>query len=143
MPKSIQGLIDTPLAPSRYRLLVWVLYVLLVMLLAYRVGLVWWQWLMMALLTVGLFWSRLQRLPIVQHIAQPMGGDELWQCLVDNGQGEELWQMYLSDITEVGVCVVLRFEVVSPMPKALTVSVYPDQVPAEAYRRLKVLARFS
>lgn len=134
--------VDHALSASRLRYAYWAMYVGWVMLLGWLLGLSWWCWLIFLLVSAALWWSATIKLPKLRHIAMPNASDrDQWQFLVETAQGEMLWQGTLGHIKDLNHCLRLEVRVTIPMPTKQRFLIFPDQLPQDAYRQLKVLAR--
>ena len=77
-----------------------------------------------------------------QVLALSETADGSWQLVIDGYNGDEIWQAQLDRLTQLPFVVVFEFWVVQPMPRALTVTVYFDQLDRHALRELKLRSRF-
>ena len=54
----------------------------------------------------------------------------------------ELWEAELYRVMDLGYCVHLTFNVTHPMPMQKSEVIWQDQLPPDAWRKLKVIARW-
>lgn len=136
--------LDAPLQTSLHRIVLWAVFFMSIFGIVAVVGLVWWQWVVLLLVVVGLIWS-MQSVPSVRHLVQlptHQGDDGRWQLLVATHRGEQLWQGRLTAANDFGLGVQLSFEIDEPMPQIFGVVVFFDQLDDDDKRKLKVAVRF-
>lgn len=142
--------IDEEILPtSQWRLLIVAFWLFLMLLVMGVSGLVWWQWLIMLVVTgLGTWYYRhnhiSQRFPVA-HITQPPL-DKLhrspWFVYVDTKQDKlQLWQGYLNAMYVNRYLVILHFDIVEPLPNNRSVTIWRDQVSEEGWRKLQVFGR--
>lgn len=130
--------IDTALYPSKYRLVLMAVFVLLVVVFGLALGLGWWQWAVFGLVLTGVgFWTYTQNTPV--HL---VSSDGVWQVLMRTPRQDELWQLEIIKLTDRGFGIQIDAFVLEPMPKRLHFVVYPDMMDWENFRRLRAMARF-
>lgn len=136
--------IDTAIQPaSHLRLWLYVGLTSVMMLLAWFAALALWQYVLIlivaAVVTIYLSLSR----PILLHISQPPLSqriDKQWQLLVRTGRGDELWQARLIAVHGYQWAMSFEFMIVEPYKRPLSVTVFRDQVNADQWRALSILA---
>lgn len=130
--------IDTALYPSKYRLMLMAVFVLLVVVFGVALGLGMWQWAVFGLVLMGVaFWLHSQNTPV--HL---VSSDGLWQVLMRTPRQDELWQMDVHNLSDLGVCIVIDGDVVVPMERSVRFVIFKDMMDVNDYRKLRVLARF-
>lgn len=130
--------IDTALSLSKYRLMLGAVFVLLVVGLGVALGLGVWQWAVFGLvLVLVVFWTYSQNTPV--HL---VSSDGLWQVLVRTPRQDELWQMDVHRLSDLGVCIVIDGTAVEPMERAVRFVIFLDMMDRDDYRKLRVMARF-
>lgn len=151
--------IDTSLRASRYRLWLWAgvtvtiagIIGLLPLPISYKVAL--WV-LLVACVTVGQLAS--QQLLAVSSLPAKRSNksanewllsDTDWQIqcvrgyvITPFGQPADIYQAKLASVTAVGRAVMMKFWIFEPFDKRVSVTVWQDQVDADSWRQLQVLA---
>jgi hypothetical protein len=77
------------------------------------------------------------------HLTQPPINqriDRNWQLLVRTGRGDELWQAGLAAVDPYPWIISFEFIIVEPYRRALSVTIFRDQVSPEQWRELNILA---
>lgn len=136
--------IDTAIQPaSHLRLWLYVSLTSVMVLLAWFAALALWQYVLIlivaAAVTIYLTVSR----PILLHVSQPplsQRVDRQWQLLIRTGRGDELWQAQLIAVHGYRWAMSFEFIIVEPYKRSLSVSVFRDQVNADQWRALSILA---
>lgn len=129
---------DTPIYPSKYRLMLMAVFVLLVVGLGVALGLGVWQWVVFGFVLVGVgFWiTSYHRL---EHL---VSSDDLWECLIATYRQEEVWQVRVSGLCDLGFCVVIDGVVIEPVNRSVQFVIFADMLDCDEYRRLRAMARF-
>lgn len=136
--------IDTAIGPTSYlRLLLYSGLTCVMVLLAWIASLVLWQYVLVFIVatavTVYLMLSR----PIPLHLSQPPLShriDKHWQLLVRTGRGDELWQAELKAVHGYRWMMSIEFAIIEPYRRSLSVIIFRDQVSANQWRELCILA---
>lgn len=139
--------IDTAIQPASYlRLVLYIGLTSVMVVLAWLAALVLWQYVVIlivaAAVTIYLTLSR----PILLHFSQPpliQRVDRQWQLLMRTGRGDELWQAQLINVHRYQWAMSFDFTIVEPHRRPLSVTVFRDQVGADQWRELNVLASVS
>lgn len=136
--------IDTPVSlTSRMSTLIYISLVCVMSVLAWLAELSLWQYVL--LLTIGVFvfgYVTLSK-PILLHLTQPpvdQRVDRHWQLLLRTGRADELWQASLLSVHRYPLLIHLSFAVTTPYQRALTITIFHDQVSADQWRKLNMLA---
>ncbi len=82
--------------------------------------------------------------PILLHLSQPPLSKRVdigWQLLMRTGRADELWQANLSATYYFPWVIHLRLNMTEPYRRSFTVTIFRDQVSAEEWRQLSILAR--
>lgn len=136
--------IDTAIrSSSRLRLLLYISLASAIILLAGLASLVLWQYVLILIISVAVVSYLALSRPIVLHLTQPPLNqriDRNWQLLMRTGRGDELWQAGLAAVHPYHWLISFDFIVVEPYQRALSVTIFRDQVSAEQWRELNVLA---
>lgn len=136
--------IDAPIKPaSRIRLLFYLFLASVMLILAGLASLALWQYVLILIVsgTVASYLA-LSR-PILLHISQPPRGKSIyqhWQPLIRSSRGDALWQSELAAVSSYHWVICFEFIIVEPYQRHLSVAVFRDQVSAEQWRELTVLA---
>lgn len=136
--------IDTPVQSTSYlRALLYGSLTAIIILLAWLAKLWLWQY-MLILLVAALVVSYLAlSKPILMHLSQPPMSKRIdlgWQLLMRTGRADELWQATLSTVHRYPWLIHLTFIITEPYQRPFTVTILRDQVSAEQWRQLSVLA---
>ena len=81
--------------------------------------------------------------PIILHLSQPPLShqvDQHWQLLVRNSRGDALWHAHISKLHRYTFGIHIEFNIIEPYPRRLAITVFRDQVSAEDWRKLNILA---
>ncbi|ERL56807.1 hypothetical protein [Psychrobacter aquaticus] len=139
--------IDTAIQPASYlRLMLYVGLTGVMVVLAWFAALALWQSVLIltvsAAVTIYLTLSR----PILLHFSQPplsQRVDRQWQLLIRTSRGDELWQAQLINVYRYQWAMSFEFIIVEPYRRSLSVTVFRDQVSADQWRGLSILANVS
>ena len=139
--------IDTAIKPVSYlRLLMYIGLASAMIVLAWFAALVFWQYLLVLVVSVMVaIYLALSR-PILLHISQPplsQRADKGWQLLIRTGRGDELWQVQLVAVQAYRWTMSFEFNIVEPYRRSLSMTIFRDQVSADQWRELSVLANVS
>ena len=81
--------------------------------------------------------------PILLHLSQPPlqhRVDQHWQLLIRTSRDDALWQAHLSELHRYPLCIHFKFSIIEPYQRGLSVTIFRDQVSAEEWRKLNILA---
>lgn len=136
--------IDVAIKPaSRLRAFLFISLTLVMLLLAGLSKLLVWQYLVLIIITaVVIIYLSLSR-PILLHISQPPLShrvDRGWQLLMRTGRADELWQVNLEAAKHYNKAIHFNFTITEPYHRALAITLFKDQVDAEQWRQLSILA---
>ncbi|WP_201596133.1 hypothetical protein [Psychrobacter vallis] len=139
--------IDTAIQPASYlRLMLYIGLTSVIVVLAWFASLALWQAVLVlivaAAVTIYLTLSR----PILLHFSQPplsQRVDRQWQLLIRTSRGDELWQARLIAVHGYQWAMSFEFIVIEPYRRPLSVTVFRDQVSADQWRGLSILANVS
>lgn len=129
--------LDILVHQSHQKLVYWVMFVIAVGMLAWQIGMMWWQWMLLTAIVVVLSWLYMHCFQVVWIGCAHTDG--LWQIDVKKGMKQELWQAYLLSIHRaVGAneAVVIRFYVIEPAVRYVDVMVHRHNVMDEDFRKL-------
>lgn len=136
--------IDTAIRPtSHLRFFLYMSLTAVLVLLAWLAPLVLWQYVFVLVVAATVVIYLTMSRPIVLHLSQPplsQRMDRGWQLLLRSGRGDELWQAQLNAVHRYQWLIVFEFMITEPYHRALTVSVFRDQVSPEQWRELNILA---
>jgi len=139
--------IDTAIkSNSHLRILIYVGLLSMMILLAWLAELSLWQDVVILVVSaVVISYLALSR-PILLHLSQPPLYKQLskdWQLLMRTGRGDELWLAEINNIHRYHWFITLEFITVEPFKRALTVTIFRDQVSGNEWRQLNILANIS
>ncbi|MDO5650770.1 MAG: hypothetical protein Q4G13_01355 [Moraxella sp.] len=142
--------LDIAIATSWQMRRLWLAYLGVGVLLAFGAGLSWWQWSVFTLSVLLVWWLyRIREVRVIQLISPNGGVWGDWQLVVQSktpkiktADDAQLWQAELIKLTNMSVCIVFEFWVYEPMPRPLTVRIYPDQATQDEWRQLCKMVRF-
>lgn len=139
--------IDTAIKPISYlQILFYVALSSGIILLAVFASLSLWQYVVILLISaVVIAYLALSR-PILLHLSQPPLNKSLyedWQLLIRTSRGDELWQAKLNTVNQSSWVICFDFYIIEPYQRRFTVAIFRDQVSAEQWRELSVLANMT
>ena len=117
--------------------------VALFIVLAWRAELSLLFYVLILVVSAGVFGYLALAPPILLHMSQPPLAQRVhknWQLLLRTGRGDVLWQGDLIKTHRYHLCVHFEFMVREPYRRSLYVTIFRDQVSAEMWRKLNVLA---
>lgn len=136
--------IDTAVMPtSRLRVLLYGSLASAMLLLVSLASLSLWQYVLILIISATVVSYLALSRPILLHLSQPPLSqriDRNWQLLVRTGRGDELWQAGLSAVHSYHWLITFDFIIVEPYQRALSVTIFRDQVSANEWRELSILA---
>lgn len=141
----IQSLrIDTPIKiGSIWRNLLYVGLTVGLMLLAWSATLSLVQYALLAGISIVTAICLVMSQTTVLHLSQPLLSqrvDQGWQLLIRTSLGDELWQADLVTVNRYPLLIHLKFKVIEPHHRTLSVTIFCDQVSDDEWRELNVLA---
>lgn len=113
------------------------------LLLAWFASLLLWQYVLLLVISAAIAGYLALSRPMLLHLSQPPLNqriDRNWQLLIRTGRGDQLWQAGLATVYRYNSLIHLKFMVVEPYSRGLSVTIFRDQVSAEQWRELQVLA---
>lgn len=136
--------IDTAIQPaSHLRMRLYVGLISVMLLLAWFAALALWQYVLILIVAAAVTLYLTVSRPIVLHVSQPPLSQRVerqWQLLVRTGRGDELWQAQLIAVHGYQWAMSFEFVIVEPYRRDLSVTVFRDQVNADEWRVLSILA---
>ena len=136
--------IDAPIQPTSYlRLLFYVLLASVMMILVGLAFLALWQYVLIFVVTVAVVSYLALSRPILLHLSQPPLDKSVyqhWQLLMRTSHGDALWQAQLTAVSNYQWVICFSFIIKEPYQRPLSVVVFQDQVSAEHWRQLTILA---
>lgn len=81
--------------------------------------------------------------PILLHLSQPplsQRVDQDWQLLMRTARSDELWLSTLNKVQRHHWWIVFDFAIVEPFERNMSLTVFRDQVSADEWRELNILA---
>ena len=136
--------IDAPIQPASYlRLLFYMLLASVMMILAGLASLALWQYVLIFVVTVAAISYLALSRPILLHLSQPPLDKSIyqhWQLLMRSSRGDALWQAQLTAVSNYQWVICFSFMIKEPYQRPLSVVVFRDQVSAEHWRQLTILA---
>ena len=139
--------LDTAIKPVSYlQILFYIALSSILILLAVLASLSLWQYVLILIISVAVIGYLALSRPIVLHISQPPLAKDIyrdWQLLIRTGHGDALWQAQLKAVTQSRWVICFDFDIVEPHQSSLSIAVFRDQVNAEEWRKLIVLANMT
>ena len=136
--------IDAPIQPTTYlRLLFYMLLACVMVILAGLASLALWQYVLIFVVTVAAVSYLALSRPILLHLSQPPLDKSVyqhWQLLMRTSNGDALWQAQLTAVSNYQCVICFSFMIKEPYLRPLSVAVFRDQVSAEHWRQLTILA---
>jgi len=136
--------IDTPIQPTSYlRTLLYGSLAAIIILLAWLAKLWLWQYVLILLVAAVVSSYLALSTPILMHLSQPPVSKRVdlgWQLLMRTGRADELWQAELSTAHQFSWLIHLTLVITEPYQRSFTVTIFRDQVSAEQWRQLSILA---
>lgn len=139
--------LDTAIKPVSYlQILFYIALSGSIILLAMLASLSLWQYVLILIISVAVIGYLALSRPIVLHISQPPLAKDIyrdWQLLIRTGRGDALWQAQLKVITQSCWVICFEFNIIEPYQRPLSIAIFRDQVNAEEWRKLTVLANMA
>lgn len=136
--------IDSAIKPSSYlRALLYMSLTALLILLSWLANLWLWQYILILIVAAAVASYLALSKPILLHISQPPISKRIdigWQLLMRTGRADELWQAKISAANYYPWLIHLRLVMTEPYKRPFTVTIFRDQVTAEQWRQLSILA---
>ncbi|OXL27156.1 hypothetical protein [Psychrobacter sp. DAB_AL32B] len=136
--------IDTAIKATGYlRMVFYSVLASAIIILAGLASLSLWQYVLMLIISAAVISYLALSRPILLHISQPPLDKSVyqnWQLLIRTGRGDALWQAELSTLNHYRWVICFDFIVIEPYQRRLSVAVFRDQVSAEQWRELTILA---
>ncbi len=137
--------IDSAIKPASFlRASLYSSLALVFTLLSWLASLSLWQYLLLFVVTALIISYLALSKPILMHISQPPLSKRLdfgWQLLMRTSRADELWQARLLTATRYPWLIHLRLVLTEPYRRPLVVTIFRDQVNAEQWRQLSILAK--
>ena len=139
--------LDTAIKPMSYlQILFYIALSGSIILLAVITSLSLWQYVLILIISVAVIGYLALSRPIILHISQPPLAKDIyrdWQLLIRTGRGDGLWQAKLKEVTQSRWVICFDFDIVEPYQRPLSIAIFRDQVNAEEWRKLTVLANMT
>ena len=139
--------LDTAIKPVSYlQVLFYIALSGSIILLAMLASLSLWQYVLILIISVVVIGYLALSRPIILHISQPPLAKDIyrdWQLLIRTGRGDALWQAKLKAVTQSRWVICFEFNITEPYQRPLSVAIFRDQVNAEEWRKLTVLANMT
>ena len=139
--------LDTAIKPVSYlQILFYIALSGSIILLAMLASLSLWQYVLILIISVVVIGYLALSRPIILHISQPPLAKDIyrdWQLLIRTGRGDALWQAKLKAVTQSRWVICFEFNITEPYQRPLSVAIFRDQVNAEEWRKLTVLANMT
>lgn len=136
--------IDTPIKPtSHLRSGLYATLIAVMGLLAWLAQLSLAQYVLLLITSAGVTCYLALTRPILLHLSQPPlqhRVDQYWQLLIRTSRDDALWQAHLSELHRYPLCIHFKFSIIEPYQRGLSVTIFRDQVSAEEWRKLNILA---
>ena len=136
--------IDTAIkAMSYWRMIFYSVLASVMITLAALASLSLWQYVFILIISAAIIIYLALSRPILLHISQPPLDKSIyrnWQLLVRIGLGDALWQAELNTLAHYRWVICFDFIIIEPYRRRLSVAVFRDQVSAEQWRELTILA---
>lgn len=139
--------LDTAIKPMSYlQILFYIALSGSIILLAMLASLSLWQYVLILIISVAIIGYLALSRPIILHISQPPLGKDIyrdWQLMIRTGRGDALWQAQLKAVTQSRWVICFDFDIVEPYERPLSIAIFRDQLNAEEWRKLTVLANMT
>ena len=139
--------LDTAIKPVSYlQILFYIALSGSIILLAVLASLSLWQYVFILIISAAIIGYLALSRPIVLHISQPPLAKDIyrdWQLLIRTGRGDALWQAQLKAVTQSRWVICFEFNITEPYQRPLSIAIFRDQVNAEEWRKLTVLANMT
>ena len=136
--------IDAPIKPASYlRMLFYIVLASVMVILAGLASLALWQYVLIFVVSAAVVSYLALSRPILLHLSQPPLDKSIyqhWQLLMRSSRGDALWQAQLTAVSNYQWVICFSFMIKEPYQRPLSVAVFRDQVSAEHWRQLTILA---
>ena len=136
--------IDAPIKPASYlRMLFYIVLASVMVILAGFASLALWQYVLIFVVSAAVVSYLALSRPILLHLSQPPLDKSVyqhWQLLMRTSHGDALWQAQLTAVSNYQWVICFSFIIKEPYQRPLSVAVFRDQVSAEHWRQLTILA---
>ena len=136
--------IDAPIQPaSCLRLLFYMLLASVMVILTGLASLALWQYVLIFVVSVAIVSYLALSRPILLHLSQPPLDKSVyqhWQLLMRSSRGDAIWQAELTAVSNYPWLICLCFIIIESYQRHLSVTVFRDQVSAEHWHELTILA---
>jgi len=139
--------IDTAIQPASYlRVLFYMSLTSAMVILAWLASLNIWQYVVILIVAAAVTGYLILSRPVLLHMSQPplsQRVDRGWQLMIRTSRGDELWQAQMVDVHNYRWAMIFEFDIVEPYQRSLSRTIFRDQVSAEQWRELNILANIS
>ena len=139
--------IDTAIQPaSGLRVLLYMSLTSAMAILAWLASLNVWQYVVILIVAAAVTGYLILSRPVLLHMSQPplsQRVDRGWQLMIRTSRGDELWQAQMVKVHNYRWAMIFEFDIVEPYQRSLSMTVFRDQVNAEQWRELNILANVS
>lgn len=139
--------IDTAIQPTSYlRVLFYMGLTSAMVILAWLASLNVWQYVVILVVAAAVTGYLILSRPVLLHMSQPplsQRVDRGWQLMIRTSRGDELWQAQMVKVHNYRWAMIFEFDIVEPYQRSLSMTVFRDQVNAEQWRELNILANVS
>lgn len=136
--------IDTPIRPpSHLRSALYATLIAVMGLLAWLAQLSLTQYVFLLIISAGVACYLALTRPILLHLSQPPlqhRVDQHWQLLIRTSRDDALWQAHVSELHRYPLFIHFKFSIIEPYQRGLSVTIFRDQVSADEWRKLNILA---
>ena len=136
--------IDAPIQPvSRIRLMFHLVLATALLTLAALASLALWQYVLIFVVSVAVVSYLALSRPILMHLSQPPLNKSVyqhWQLLMRSSRGDSLWQAELVAVSSYSWVICFKFIIKEPYQRPVSVAIFRDQVSAEHWHELTILA---
>ena len=139
--------IDTAIQPASYlRVLFYMSLTSAMVILAWLASLNVWQYVVTLVVAAAVTGYLILSRPVLLHMSQPplsQRVDRGWQLMIRTSRGDELWQAQMVKVHNYRWAMIFEFDIIEPYQRSLSMTVFRDQVNAEQWRELNILANVS
>ena len=139
--------IDTAIQPASYlRVLLYMSLASAMVILAWLATLSVWQYIIILIVAAAVTGYLILSRPRLLHMSQPplsQRVDRGWQLMIRTSRGDELWQAQMVDVHNYRWAMSFEFDIVEPYQRSLSITIFRDQMSAEQWRELNILANVS
>ena len=139
--------IDTAIQPASYlRVLLYTSLASAMVILAWLASLSVWQYIIILIVAAAVTGYLILSRPRLLHMSQPPLSQRVnrgWQLMIRTSRGDELWQAQMVDVHNYRCAMIFEFDIIEPYQHSLSMTIFRDQVSAEQWRELNILANVS